>query len=658
LNTTIRILLVEDNPGDALLIRKMIAANAAMYVLDHVTTLAACCELLRSDRHDVILLDLGLPDSSGIATLERLIESFDSTAIIILTGLDDDKLALQAVSKGAQDFLVKNFLDSRLLIKSINYAIERRKIIDAKVKLEEKVYQANIEWQSTFDSISDSIALIDPEQKIIRCNKATRTLLGLEFTDILDQPCWKLFHGTDSPISDCPMSRARLSLYSETSTIQHLDRWMEDTVDPILSESGLLTGAVHIVRDVTERIKLVDSIKETNNLFSLFLKYSPVYSFIKEVTDTESRVLLATDNFSDMIGISGEQMVGKTMHELFPAEFAQKITADDQDVVSGGTVLQVDEELNGRQYTTIKFPITQGGRRLLAGYTIDISDRKRSEETLREMQSQLMQQDKLATIGQLAAGVAHEINNPMGFVGSNMVTLRKYVEKYNHYIDGLEQEIRSASSGGLPETVQALRRQLKMDYMTHDVNVLLDDNIEGIERVERIVHDLSTFSRASSSISDSADLNSCLDSTINILMNEIKYSAVLKREFGELPDVHCNAQQINQVFMNLLINALHAIQEKGEEIGEIVVRTWRNNGGVFISISDTGCGISPENMSKIFDAFYTTKEIGKGTGLGLAISAGIVLKHGGEITVKSEVGVGSTFTVRLPINGTAGSTAS
>ena len=181
-------------------------------------------------------------------------------------------------------------------------------------------------------------------------------------------------------------------------------------------------------------------------------------------------------------------------------------------------------------------------------------------------------------------------------------------------------------------------------------NVLLvEESNEGIERVKRIVQDLRTFSRADSSAIGSADLNSCMDSTINIVINEIKYAAELKRDYGELPKVHCNAQQINQVFMNLLINAAHAIQAKGEEVGEIVIRTWCDHNNAFVSVSDNGCGITPENCSKIFDAFFTTKDVGKGTGLGLSISSGIIRKHGGEITVTSEVGVGTTFTITLPL---------
>jgi two-component system NtrC family sensor kinase len=279
----------------------------------------------------------------------------------------------------------------------------------------------------------------------------------------------------------------------------------------------------------------------------------------------------------------------------------------------------------------------------------DVTERIQSEESLRDMQAQMMQNDKLATIGQLAAGVAHEINNPMGFVGSNMVTLAKYIEKYNRYIELVEGELLAHSSGVLPEQVQTLRQSLKLDYVMRDISVLIEENNEGIERIKRIVQDLRTFSRADSSSTGSADLNSCMDSTINIVINEIKYAAELRREYGNLPKVHCNAQQINQVFMNLLINAVHAIQAKGEEVGEIVIRTWCDQDNAFVSVSDSGCGIAPENCSKIFDAFFTTKDVGKGTGLGLSISAGIVRKHGGEITLKSELGVGSTFTVRLQL---------
>ncbi len=650
--------------------------------------------------------------------------------------------------------------------------------IASRLSMEEQILHAAHEWQTTFDSIGDSISLIDAEQRILRCNKATCAMLNREYADIVAQPCWQLFHGSSAPICDCPMVRAIKSLKSESSTVQHGDRWVEVTVDPILSHEGILTSAVHVVRDVTERIKLVRSTQEINGLFKQFMKHSPIYTFIKEVTETESCVLQVSDNFFDMTGIKSEDMIGKTMHELFSKEFADKVTADDLRVVTLKQVQVLEEYLKEGTYITYKFPIESAdGRRIIAGYTIDISERKRleqelkiqasvmsgvlestnsavfstdkscrytsfnsshkkimkdlynadiqlgdlvtgfmtsedalvaranldkaltgeafvveadsgdstlvrsvfqishnpivnskgvvegvavfasdiseerkSEESIRKIQAQLMQNDKLATMGQLAAGVAHEINNPMGFVSSNMATLTKYVEKYNRYIELLEGELRKSTDKNLPEHISEARKAMKLDYVVKDVNVLLEENNEGIERVKRIVQDLRTFSRADISEVGSVDLNDCMDSTINIVINELKYSAELKRDYGDLPKVECNIQQISQVFMNLLINAAHSIQAKGEDVGEITITSWFDEASTFVSVSDTGCGIPHDRLSKIFDAFYTTKDVGKGTGLGLSISFGIVRKHGGEITVASEVGVGTTFTMRLPID--------
>lgn len=541
--------------------------------------------------------------------------------------------------------------------------------IAARLKLEERISRAGHEWQSTFDAISDSIALIDADQRILRCNRATSNLLEHEFADIIGQPCWKLFHGTDAPIADCPMDKAKLSLRSESSTILHNERWLEVSVDPILSDKGLLTGAVHIVRDVTERKRLENALLQEKALYKDLvdtqpagmyrLRVSPMppgYTVWRDKEDFHFSVEMVSDRFGEILGIDAQLFKdnpGIVPDMVYPEDRADFIETNMR-ALAGLTPFKWEGRFNkGQSVTWVRFesvPRTLGnGEVLWTGVVSDITDYKLAENSLREMQAQLMQQDKLATIGQLAAGVAHEINNPMGFVGSNMITLGKYIEKYNRYIEELERELRDPSNGVLPEQARTLRGSLKLDYVIHDISVLIDESNEGIERVKRIVQDLRIFSRADSAAIGVADLNSCMDSTINIVINEIKYAAELKREYGELPKVSCNVQQINQVFMNLLINATHAIQSKGEETGEIVVRTWCDDSNAFVSVSDTGCGIAAENYSKIFDAFFTTKEVGKGTGLGLSISAEIVRKHGGEILVASEVGAGSTFTVRLPL---------
>jgi two-component system NtrC family sensor kinase len=191
------------------------------------------------------------------------------------------------------------------------------------------------------------------------------------------------------------------------------------------------------------------------------------------------------------------------------------------------------------------------------------------------------------------------------------------------------------------------RKRLKINRIIEDIRSLAGESTEGAQRISKIVQDLKTFSRLDESDDKPADINAGIESTLNIVWNEIKYKAALKKDYGRIPVTRCNPGQMNQVFMNLLVNAAHAIEAQGE----IAIRTWAEHENIFVSISDTGRGIPDENMGRIFDPFYTTKEVGKGTGLGLSIAYDIVKRHGGDIAVDSKVGIGTTFTVRLPVTG-------
>jgi len=193
-----------------------------------------------------------------------------------------------------------------------------------------------------------------------------------------------------------------------------------------------------------------------------------------------------------------------------------------------------------------------------------------------------------------------------------------------------------------------LRKRLKIEYIMDDARQLIEESQDGAERVRRIVQDLKSFSRVDQSVKGLINLNETLETTINIAWNEIKYVAALNREFGDIPEILCFPQQLNQVFLNLLVNAAHAM---GENQGTIAVRTWSEKECVCVSVADTGCGIPDEIRHRIFEPFFTTKEVGKGTGLGLSISYEIIRKHGGEISVESEIGQGTTFIVRLPVEG-------
>jgi len=275
---------------------------------------------------------------------------------------------------------------------------------------------------------------------------------------------------------------------------------------------------------------------------------------------------------------------------------------------------------------------------------------------LKNAQAQIVQQEKMASIGQLAAGVAHEINNPMGFIISNLSSLKGYTTKIATFLRVHEQTVAELIKDyagksdnekitSLLQKLQDAKRLQKIDYIIEDTVDLITETQNGADRVKNIVKDLKGFARVTIDDSLDGDINAGLESTINVIWNELKYKTTLEKEYGDIPLIKCNLGQLNQVFMNLLLNAVHAIDTQGE----IRIKTWSENCKVLVSITDTGCGIPPEIINRIFEPFFTTKEVGKGTGLGLSICYEIIRKHDGEITVDSKIGEGTTFTVKIPI---------
>lgn len=262
-------------------------------------------------------------------------------------------------------------------------------------------------------------------------------------------------------------------------------------------------------------------------------------------------------------------------------------------------------------------------------------------------QEQLMQSEKLASIGQLAAGVAHEINNPIGYVFSNFETLGNYIRRMLSMLQAYQQAEASIGEAAVLHRVRALREETDMDFLIEDIPLMMSESREGITRVRKIVQDLKDFSRVDANQEwQWADLHAGIDSTLNIVSNEVKYRADVVKEYGDIPEIECQPSHINQVIMNVVLNGAHAIS--GER-GVITLRTGREGEQVWIEIADTGSGMSKEVQSRIFDPFFTTKPIGSGTGLGLSLSYGIVQKHNGQIDVRSEPGQGTTFRIVLPI---------
>ncbi|OHC80511.1 MAG: histidine kinase [Rhodoferax sp. RIFCSPLOWO2_12_FULL_60_11] len=262
---------------------------------------------------------------------------------------------------------------------------------------------------------------------------------------------------------------------------------------------------------------------------------------------------------------------------------------------------------------------------------------------LEEAQNQLLQSERMASIGQLAAGVAHEINNPVGFVNSNLGSLQRYVTDMLRLLSVYEKA-EGALPGAAIQEINQVKADIDVEFLREDVANLLVESLDGLKRVTRIVQDLKDFSHVDESERQWADLEAGLESTLRVVWNELKYKAEVIKEFAGIPQVECFAFQLNQVFMNLLINASHAIEGRGT----IAVRTGHDDTCVWVEVQDSGRGIKPEHLSRIFEPFFTTKPVGQGTGLGLSLAYGIVKKHDGRIEVKSELGQGTVFRVILP----------
>ena len=276
-----------------------------------------------------------------------------------------------------------------------------------------------------------------------------------------------------------------------------------------------------------------------------------------------------------------------------------------------------------------------------------LAEQVRLNHKLEEAGNQLLQSEKMASIGQLAAGVAHELNNPIGFVSSNFGTLENYFANLMAIIDAYG-EAENTITHCCPQVLERVRRikqEKDYEFLRTDITQLMNESKEGLNRVAGIVKDLKDFSRPGDAQMQWADIRKGLLSTINIIWNELKYKCTVNKVFNDIPEIWCSPSQLNQVFLNLLVNASHAIADKGE----ITITTGQHDHEVFLSIADTGEGIAPENIKRIFDPFFTTKPVGKGTGLGLSLSYSIVQKHRGRIEVSSQPGKGSVFTVWLPI---------
>ncbi len=544
--------------------------------------------------------------------------------------------------------------------------------------------------------------VIDAQHRVSHWNAACARLTGIPAYQVLgSQDAWRAFYPDARPLladlvmndgveSDGPaLYGAMLSPSNLAARAWQLEaffpglgsngRWLHVTAAPLLNTEGQVIGAIETLQDVSDRRAAEDELRRhrneleemvasrtaelliSNHDLDAFLENAPVGI----VASAGPRVVRHNKTFCRMFGVPNCEAVGLLSRELFFSDddyksfiklavarlgAGESFSHETRVRTFSGEALWVqmiayvaDSAIGEPRVWWLlqdRTEVMRAQRELVENYRAlkDTNDR------LAEAQSQLLQSEKMASIGQLAAGVAHEINNPIGFVNSNLGSLRRYVE-------GLLALLQAYEGGQPREALGPLRDAADIEFIAEDLPILLKESEDGLNRVKKIVQDLKDFSRVDHADWQDADLNAGLESTLNVVMNEVKYKATVVREYGSLPPVRCLAGQLNQVFMNLIVNAAHAI----EGHGTLWLRTGTSErdgaSWAWVEVQDTGCGMPPEVQKRIFEPFFTTKPVGQGTGLGLSLSFSIMQKHGGQIELQSQPGEGTRFRVWMPVAG-------
>ena len=407
------------------------------------------------------------------------------------------------------------------------------------------------------------------------------------------------------------------------------------------------------------RILIVDDEEVIRTLFALSL--GERYECVTAADTQEALKLLAEEQFAlvisdvQMPGLSGVELLRKIVSD-FPDTVVIMVSGIDrsQRVIDALRIGAFDYLLKPCDLDVLQLRVEQAlerrtllqnGKRYKEELEIHNAELSAHRAKLTSLQAQLMQSEKMASLGQLAGGVAHELNNPAGFIYSNMESLDQYASRLTRLLSVYDH---AQLSPELTAQANAIKREIKYEEALPELSSIIADCQEGARRIRDIVMNLRTFSRLDEAESTPVDIHASIDSTIRILSQYYNSDHIaLKREYAPLPLVHCFAGQLNQVWMNLLMNAAQAI---GSGPGEVRIETGVKDEMVFVKISDTGSGILPKDLEKIFEPFFTTKPVGVGTGLGLSISYGIITSHGGIITVESTHGKGTTFTTRIPLD--------
>jgi PAS domain S-box-containing protein len=624
---------------------------------------------LISSREVVGTLQVGsrlplVPTTEEVRTLETLA----SQAARALAGL----LRVQEVRRLNQQLEDRNQQLQQLADDLADSALAERQALEALRESEGRI-------QAILDNSTAVVYLKDTESRFLLVNRRFETLFHIPRSQVVGKTNHDLF---PKEWADAYRANDRKVLESKAplefeEVVPHDDgiHTFLSIKFPLCTSEGVVYGICGIDTDITERKRAEEAVRASEDRIRRIVDAAHD-AFV--AMDAEGFVKEWNSQAETTFGWSREEVLGRPLTEtIIPPPYREAHTRGLRHFLATGEGPVLNQRLeltalhkNGREFPvelTIT-PIRLGATYLFSSFLHDITERKRAQEQLRlqntqlqemarsereahealkKAQSQLVQSEKLASLGQLVAGVAHEINNPLSFVGNNVAVLQREVRALRDLL-ALYQEAEALLAEYRPELagrIRDLAEQVDLNYMLGNLDGLMARSRDGLKRIHQIVKDLRDFARLDESDLHEVDLNAGIASTINIIQGQAKKQQVaLEMDLSPLPGVTCYPAKINQVVLNLLSNALDACSAGGK----VTVGTRANGDGVEILVTDTGSGIDPAIREKIFDPFFTTKPQGKGTGLGLSISYGIVQMHGGTIDFESTPGEGTRFWVRLP----------
>ncbi len=477
------------------------------------------------------------------------------------------------------------------------------------------------------------------------------------------------------PVTDDVSSEASRNVSLSLRTRGGRPVWGEGVIVPIPAEVGGEASLIVVLADTTSRHIAEERLRQAHHdLNRSELRYRSLFRDSADlvfVSSAEGTLIEINDAGAHMLGYdTPEELIGRRVQELYAHPSYRELFLEE--ISHHGFVKNFEVVLRtktgslvfGSESATVVRDNTShsAAGMLFQGVIHDITERIRSEqesirrslelskanEELRQAQNELVKREKLASIGELSAGIAHEVNNPLGFVRSNFSTLQRYVERYLPFFDAYQD-----LAPPRPDALERVWQEQRIEKTLSDIGDLFHETEDGIQRIVAIVANLKDFSRAGhNQIMDNYDINHGVESTLTIARNEYKYVADIELESGEVPPLVCNANEINQVLLTLIVNAAQAIKSGGANRGTITIRTWADDATVCCSVADDGPGIAPAIQSQVFEPFFTTKSAGEGTGLGLSIAYDIIVnRHGGTLRLQSKEGMGATFTLKLPRGG-------